>query len=148
MIRTLALLRPSSSSPATCSSSPFSSQDARSAVISARRSASTICCSSRSDAYIPKLEPFSRSKFDRVIKDPPLIEKSENDLLGNLSGSHRFLLMFVKKYEGFVPRFTFLLFLYLLYCASICVFIFVSDCSFVNWLLFRLLFDARRGRFL
>ncbi|CAN4107627.1 unnamed protein product [Withania somnifera] len=43
-------------------------------------SSSTIRCCSRSDAYIPKLEPFSRTKFDRVVKDPPLIEKSENEL--------------------------------------------------------------------
>ncbi|KAH0768377.1 hypothetical protein KY290_003213 [Solanum tuberosum] len=41
---------------------------------------STIHCCSRSHAYIPKLEPFSRTKFDRVVKDPPLIEKSENEL--------------------------------------------------------------------
>ncbi|KAL4555726.1 hypothetical protein LXL04_038354 [Taraxacum kok-saghyz] len=40
----------------------------------------TICCSSRNDAYIPKLQPFSRSKLERVMKDPPLIQKSENDL--------------------------------------------------------------------
>ncbi|XP_030945186.1 CCG-binding protein 1-like [Quercus lobata] len=37
-------------------------------------------CSSRSDAFIPKLEPFSRPKFERILKDPPLIEKSENEL--------------------------------------------------------------------
>lgn len=43
---------------------------------------STIRCCSRSHAYIPKLEPFSRTKFDRVVKDPPLIEKSENELAG------------------------------------------------------------------
>ncbi|KAK1439896.1 hypothetical protein QVD17_05721 [Tagetes erecta] len=42
--------------------------------------ATTICCSSRNNAYIPKLEPFSRSKLDRMVKDPPLIQKSENDL--------------------------------------------------------------------
>ncbi|KAI3675270.1 hypothetical protein L1987_84858 [Smallanthus sonchifolius] len=42
--------------------------------------ATTICCSSRNNAYIPKLEPFSRSKLDRIVKDPPLIQKSENDL--------------------------------------------------------------------
>ncbi|XVF45205.1 hypothetical protein PTKIN_Ptkin02bG0186300 [Pterospermum kingtungense] len=42
--------------------------------------ASTIRCSSSSDAYIPKLEPFSRTKFERALKDPPLIEKSENEL--------------------------------------------------------------------
>ncbi|XVE66898.1 hypothetical protein DITRI_Ditri08aG0116900 [Diplodiscus trichospermus] len=41
---------------------------------------STIRCSSSSDAYIPKLEPFSRTKFERAIKEPPLIEKAENEL--------------------------------------------------------------------
>ncbi|XP_057963748.1 CCG-binding protein 1 [Malania oleifera] len=48
--------------------------------VSSTRFASTICCSSRSNASIPKLEPFSRSKLDRALKDPPLIEKSENDI--------------------------------------------------------------------
>ncbi|KAL5562524.1 hypothetical protein UlMin_032271 [Ulmus minor] len=47
---------------------------------STTRFASTISCSSRSHSYIPKLEPFSRSKFDRGVKDPPLIEKLENEL--------------------------------------------------------------------
>ncbi|GAB4853949.1 hypothetical protein Ancab_018158 [Ancistrocladus abbreviatus] len=36
--------------------------------------------SSSNAAYIPKLEPFSRTKFERAVKDPPLIQKSENDL--------------------------------------------------------------------
>ncbi|KAL2455784.1 maternal effect [Abeliophyllum distichum] len=40
----------------------------------------TIHCSSRNNAYIPKLEPFSRSKIDRAVKEPPLIQKSENQL--------------------------------------------------------------------
>ncbi|XP_021286696.1 CCG-binding protein 1 [Herrania umbratica] len=44
------------------------------------RFTSTIRCSSSSDAYIPKLEPFSRTKFERAIKEPPLIEKSEKEL--------------------------------------------------------------------
>ncbi|GAA0185747.1 hypothetical protein LIER_33035 [Lithospermum erythrorhizon] len=35
---------------------------------------------SRSNSYVPKLEPFSRSKFDRLTKDPPLIQKAENEL--------------------------------------------------------------------
>lgn len=48
--------------------------------LSKTRFASTIRCSSSNDAYIPKLEPFSRTKFERAVKDPPLIEKSENDL--------------------------------------------------------------------
>lgn len=41
---------------------------------------STICCSSEKKVRIPKLEPFSRSKFDRVVEDPPLIQKSENEI--------------------------------------------------------------------
>ncbi|XP_062092328.1 CCG-binding protein 1 [Humulus lupulus] len=48
--------------------------------LSSTKFASTITCSSRNHSFIPKLEPFSRSKFDRIIKDPPLIEKSENEL--------------------------------------------------------------------
>jgi len=47
---------------------------------SARFASTTITCSSRSHAFIPKLEPFSRPKFERFVKDPPLIEKSENEL--------------------------------------------------------------------
>lgn len=47
------------------------------------RSASVACrsSSSRSNGYnVPKLEPFSRTKFERAVKEPSLIEKSENDL--------------------------------------------------------------------
>ncbi|MED6209523.1 hypothetical protein PIB30_055461 [Stylosanthes scabra] len=46
------------------------------------RFGSTICCSSRknNESYIPKLEPFSRTKFERAVKDPPLIQKSEKEL--------------------------------------------------------------------
>lgn len=51
------------------------------------RVASTICCSSKSNAYIPKLEPFSRSKFDRVVREPPLIQKSETELSGTFSAA-------------------------------------------------------------
>ncbi|CAK8577565.1 unnamed protein product [Lathyrus sativus] len=39
-----------------------------------------ISSSSRNHSYIPKLEPFSRSKIDRVAKNLPLIEKTEKDL--------------------------------------------------------------------
>lgn len=67
---------------------------------------STIRCCSRSHAYIPKLEPFSRTKFDRVFKDPPLIEKSENELAGIsqiffISSSLRFLCVY---FLGFIIR--------------------------------------------
>ncbi|KAK9287439.1 hypothetical protein L1049_015860 [Liquidambar formosana] len=61
--------------PSPSSSLLFEAKDLHSS-----RFASTICCSSRSDAFIPKLEPFSRSKLDRLVRDPPLIEKSENEL--------------------------------------------------------------------
>ncbi|KAM7253639.1 hypothetical protein ACFE04_021793 [Oxalis oulophora] len=39
------------------------------------------CCSIRSHNNIPKLESFNKTtKFDRFLKDPPLIQKSENEL--------------------------------------------------------------------
>ena len=45
------------------------------------RFGSTICCSSKkNESNIPKLEPFSRTKFERAVKDPPLIQKSEKEL--------------------------------------------------------------------
>ncbi|XP_038877912.1 CCG-binding protein 1 [Benincasa hispida] len=47
---------------------------------SPRFSSTVVRCSSKNHAYIPKLEPFSRTKLDRAIKEPPLIEKSENEL--------------------------------------------------------------------
>lgn len=37
-------------------------------------------CSSTRD--VPKLELFSRGQFDRVLQDPPLIEKTETELSG------------------------------------------------------------------
>lgn len=51
----------------------------------------TICCCSRNNShgYIPKLQPFStRTKFDRALQDPPLIQKSENELAGLLFLCH------------------------------------------------------------
>ncbi|XP_004290382.1 PREDICTED: uncharacterized protein LOC101299254 [Fragaria vesca subsp. vesca] len=45
-----------------------------------QKMASTVRCSSRNQAHIPKLEPFSRSKLDRAIQGPTLIEKCENEL--------------------------------------------------------------------
>ncbi|TKY59136.1 hypothetical protein E2542_SST16213 [Spatholobus suberectus] len=54
--------------------------DAHSNRTSSTRHASTVCCSSRNQPIIPKLEPFSRTKFERALKDPPLIEKSEKEL--------------------------------------------------------------------
>ncbi|KAL8218233.1 hypothetical protein R6Q57_021606 [Mikania cordata] len=52
-----------------------------------------VCCSSGNNAYIPKLEPFSRSRLDRIIKDPLLIQKSKNDLAGTLSNYSTYLIM-------------------------------------------------------
>ncbi|CAK9150818.1 unnamed protein product [Ilex paraguariensis] len=77
MIGTVPL--PSSSTLFLEPNNDLHSQRSSSSVVS-QRLASTICCSSRSNAYIPKLEPFSRSKLDRIVKDPPLIEKSESEL--------------------------------------------------------------------
>ncbi|CAL0313525.1 unnamed protein product [Lupinus luteus] len=54
--------------------------DLRSNITSSIRYTSTIFCSSRNQSYIPKLEPFSRTKFDRIVKDPPLIQKSEKEI--------------------------------------------------------------------
>ncbi|XP_058069247.1 CCG-binding protein 1 [Magnolia sinica] len=48
--------------------------------ISRSRAASTICNAQRSNAYIPKLEPFSRSKIDRGVKEPSFLQKSETEL--------------------------------------------------------------------
>lgn len=47
-----------------------------------RSALSAITCSSRSHACIPKLEPFSRTKFERGVREPPLIQKCENELAG------------------------------------------------------------------
>ncbi|KAJ6716688.1 CCG-BINDING PROTEIN 1 [Salix koriyanagi] len=44
---------------------------------------SIITCSSsiNNNAFnVPKLDPFSRTKIERAVKSPPLIEKSENEL--------------------------------------------------------------------
>ncbi|XP_011088312.1 CCG-binding protein 1 [Sesamum indicum] len=54
------------------------SQSSKSAASASVSSVSRISCSaSRNNVYIPKLEPFSRNKIDRAVKEPPLIQKSE-----------------------------------------------------------------------
>ncbi|XP_077233152.1 maternal effect embryo arrest 14 [Tasmannia lanceolata] len=40
----------------------------------------TVCNGQRSNDFIPKLEPFSRSRIDRGVKDPSFIQKSEKEL--------------------------------------------------------------------
>ncbi|KDP38257.1 hypothetical protein JCGZ_04900 [Jatropha curcas] len=76
MIKSL-LLR-SCSSPLLIEAKDFNRSSA------SRRAVSTLTCSSssssRSSSCIPKLEPFSRTKLERAVKEPPLIEKSENEL--------------------------------------------------------------------
>ncbi|XP_065856842.1 CCG-binding protein 1 [Euphorbia lathyris] len=47
---------------------------------SASSSSSSSSSSTRSSDFIPKLEPFSRTKLERAVKEPPLIQKSENEL--------------------------------------------------------------------
>ncbi|XXG49226.1 hypothetical protein AAC387_Pa02g3467 [Persea americana] len=69
------------------SSVPFPSSSSSSFLLEApelsrSRASSTICnnSSQRSSAYIPKLEPFSRSKIERGVKGPSFIQKTENEL--------------------------------------------------------------------
>lgn len=39
-----------------------------------------LCNGERSSSSIPKLEPFSRSRIDRMIKEPSFLQKFENEL--------------------------------------------------------------------
>ncbi|KAL0422681.1 UNVERIFIED_CONTAM: CCG-binding protein 1 [Sesamum latifolium] len=72
--------------PFNCSLSAFlldSNQSSKSAASGSGSSVSRISCSaSRNNVYIPKLEPFSRNKIDRVVIEPPLIQKSEAQIAG------------------------------------------------------------------
>lgn len=54
-----------------------------------RLSPTTVCCSLRNNSHMPKLEPFSRGKLDRIVRDPPLIKKAENDIAGILLSSFK-----------------------------------------------------------
>lgn len=55
------------------------------------RASAVRCSVSRNNACIPKLEPFSRNKFDRAVKEPPLIQKAENQIAGKVSSLFRML---------------------------------------------------------
>ncbi|XP_072956485.1 CCG-binding protein 1-like [Typha angustifolia] len=44
------------------------------------RRSGVVCDARRSSASIPKLEPFSRSRIDRLLKEPSFLQKSESDL--------------------------------------------------------------------
>ncbi|RWR73552.1 CCG-binding protein 1-like protein [Cinnamomum micranthum f. kanehirae] len=60
--------------------------------LSRSRASSTICnnSSQRRSVYIPKLEPFCKSKIERGVKGPSFIQKTENELavLGRNEPSH------------------------------------------------------------
>ncbi|KAL8554404.1 hypothetical protein ACS0TY_002554 [Phlomoides rotata] len=72
--------------PLNCSASSFVvesngfAQFSKSGGSRSGSSVSAVCCSVSRNTYIPKLEPFSRNKFDRAVKEPPLIQKSENEI--------------------------------------------------------------------
>ncbi|KAL0356779.1 UNVERIFIED_CONTAM: CCG-binding protein 1 [Sesamum calycinum] len=74
--------------PFNCSLSAFlvdSNQSSKLAASGTVSSVSRISCSaSRNNVYIPKLEPFSRNKIDRVVKEPPLIQRSEAQIAGKV----------------------------------------------------------------
>ncbi|WCJ33795.1 maternal effect embryo arrest 14 [Euphorbia peplus] len=71
---------------------PIQSASSSPLFIESKRVVSTVTCSSsnsasspplpptRRSSFIPKLEPFSRTKLERAVKAPPLIQKSENEL--------------------------------------------------------------------
>ncbi|KAK3412460.1 CCG-binding protein 1 [Eucalyptus grandis] len=61
-------------------SSPTAATRRAAAPSPSRRFAPAVRCSSRSDACIPKLEPFSRTRLERGLREPPLIQKCENEL--------------------------------------------------------------------
>jgi len=60
--------------PLSCSNTTFLGQS------NSYKSAKCVSICSSLSRNIPKLEPFSRTKFDRAFKEPPLIQKSENDI--------------------------------------------------------------------
>ncbi|KAK6136843.1 hypothetical protein DH2020_029398 [Rehmannia glutinosa] len=67
--------------PLNCSMSSFLVEPNRFTQCSKSTASRSVSCSvSRSN--IPKLEPFSRNKIDRAVKEPPLIQKSENQIAG------------------------------------------------------------------
>jgi len=51
---------------------------------STRHASFAVCSISRNRPNIPKLEPFSRTRFEKAVKDPPLIEKSKKEVAGLL----------------------------------------------------------------
>ncbi|XP_042500285.1 CCG-binding protein 1 [Macadamia integrifolia] len=77
MIRSTLLHHHSSSATAF-----FVASDLNRSSVSCPRVATTVCSSSssRSNSDTPKLEPFSRSKIDRGLKEPSFLQKCENEL--------------------------------------------------------------------
>ncbi|XP_038971662.1 CCG-binding protein 1-like [Phoenix dactylifera] len=78
MLRSVAIRAPSSSFAASFLLEPSAAVDLSQARPVPR--SSVVCNAQRSDASIPKLEPFSRSRIDRLIKEPSFLQKCENDL--------------------------------------------------------------------
>ncbi|KAK6135699.1 hypothetical protein DH2020_030560 [Rehmannia glutinosa] len=77
--------------PLNCSMSSFLVEPNRYTQCSKSTASRSVSCSvSRSN--IPKLEPFSRNKIDRAVKEPPLIQKSENQIAGKCFSFVFFLL--------------------------------------------------------
>uniref|UniRef100_A0A7C9ERU4 Uncharacterized protein n=1 Tax=Opuntia streptacantha TaxID=393608 RepID=A0A7C9ERU4_OPUST len=61
--------------------------------------------SSRTHGHgIPKLEPFSRTKLERAIKEPPLIEKSQRQLAGKLRYYYRNFSYFIEFVSDFIAE--------------------------------------------
>ncbi|KAG1368558.1 CCG-binding protein 1 [Cocos nucifera] len=76
MLRSVAIRAPSSSFAARFLAEPNAVD-----LSQARPPRSSVACNARrSDVSIPKLEPFSRSRIDRLIKEPSFLQKCENDL--------------------------------------------------------------------
>ncbi|XP_039173814.1 uncharacterized protein LOC120296188 [Eucalyptus grandis] len=63
-----------------CGPRSSSTAATRRASAPSRRFAPVVRCSSRGNACIPKLEPFSRTRLERGLREPPLIQKCENEL--------------------------------------------------------------------
>lgn len=71
-----------STNPISFSSRALQFESSAADLLRSRRRSSVVCdANQRSDAAIPKLEPFNRSRIDRGVKDPPFLQKTENDLI-------------------------------------------------------------------
>ncbi|KAL1534703.1 CCG-binding protein 1 [Salvia divinorum] len=61
-----------------------------------------VCSSnSRTSDCIPKLEPFTRNKIDRAVREPPLIQKAENQIAGGFSSLFHNFIGFIANFCAF-----------------------------------------------